>query len=472
MSDERLSCAKKGGAGAFHPELTPVRRWAVLVCFVFAAAISIMSQLTMTTCLPAIIAEFGIDVARAQWLTTSYMLALGIMVPCTGYLTTRFQSRHLFLVGNAVFLAGALGVFAPSFGALVAIRCVQGFAAGLFIPLMQIVAFRLFPPNRRGFAMGVAAVALAAGPVLGPTVAGVCTDVWGWRSVFGCVAALTLLSTATYPVVSALSDTTSPVPFDVASALLVAVGFSGVIAAAANVGTAGVAGVLLCLAVGAFALVLFVRRQLRIEHPLLDLRPFRNANFSLGAVAGMAVFGVLINVETFMSIYIQNDQGFSPTVAAFCLLPGTIVSALLAPFTGRILDRRGPLGLSVVGFAFLLVSGVLASLVRPASPLWYSVLAFALRCVGNACVMQNLQTWAVNSLPAGQMTHAAAIGNTLRQVGGALINALLFALMGAAAVVGGELWGIRLAFMASTLVVAGLAVAVIGYLVESRPRTR
>lgn len=76
--------------GALHPEIARARRWAMLVCFVAAGAISIMSQLTMTTCLPAIIAEFGIDASRSQWLTTAYMLALGAMVPCTGYLTSRF----------------------------------------------------------------------------------------------------------------------------------------------------------------------------------------------------------------------------------------------------------------------------------------------------------------------------------------------------------------------------------------------
>ena len=142
---------------AFHPELSPARRWAILVCFVLAAAIAIMSQLTMTTCLPSITSEFAIDTAQGQWLTTSYMLTMGIMIPCTGFLMTRFQSRHLFLAANAVFFVGILGTFAQSFGALVAVRCVQGLAGGLFIPLMQVIAFRLFPPHQRGFAMGIAA---------------------------------------------------------------------------------------------------------------------------------------------------------------------------------------------------------------------------------------------------------------------------------------------------------------------------
>lgn len=462
-------------AASFHPELSPVRRWAVLICFVWAAAVSIMGQLTMTTCLPSILADFGTETSLGQWLTTGYMLALGIMVPCSGFFTARFQSRHLFLAANLVFLAGLLGPVTPSFPALVAVRCVQGLAAGLFIPLMQIVAFRLFPPERRGFAMGVVAVALAAGPALGPLVAGVCTDLWGWRSVFVCVGALTALSVATYPVVAVLEDPVErDAVFDVPSLLLLAVGFTGLIAGASNLGLFGesLASALLAaalpLVLGVCALALFARRQMRLPRPLLDLTPFRDVRFTAGSVAVMAIFGVLINTEVFMSVYIQNDQGFSPTVTALTLLPGAVISAVLSPFTGRVLDRKGPLGLAIVGFAALVVSGVLASLVEVSSPLGYSIFAFALRNAGNGFVLQNLQTWAVNILPSRLMTHGTAISNTMRQVGGALINALLFALMGVVSPTLGEMGGIKLAFAVSTVAMAALGVWAVAVLLRDR----
>lgn len=450
----------------------------MLICFVWAAAISIMSQLTMTTCLPSILADFGVSTEHGQWLTTAYMLALGIMVPCSGFFTARFQSRHIFLGANLVFLLGLAGAFVPSFPALVAVRCVQGLAAGLFIPLMQIVAFRLFPPERRGFAMGVVAVALAAGPALGPLVAGVCTDLWGWRAVFVGVGALTLGSIATYPVIRVLSDPTERCTFDAASLALLAVGFAGLIVGASNLGVFGADAVcglvesVLPLVVGAAALAVFARRQGRLDQPLLDLAPFRDRRFVMGSVACMLIFGVLINTEVFMSVYIQSDQGYSPTVAALCLLPGAVVSAALCPFTGRVLDRRGPLGLAVVGFTVLVVAGVLASLVELSSPLGYSVFAFVLRNFANGFVLQNMQTWAVNILPDRLMTHGTAITNTMRQVGGALVNALLFALMGAASPALGQMGGIKLAFVVSTAAIAVLGVWVIAGLLRERAAGR
>lgn len=446
---------------SFHPELTDGRRWAILVCFVLAAAIAIMSQLTMTTCLPSITAEFGIDTAQGQWLTTSYMLTMGIMIPCTGYLMTRFQSRYLFLVANGVFLVGLLGMFATNYGMLIAVRCVQGLAGGLFIPLMQVVAFRLFPPHQRGFAMGIAAVALAAGPVLGPIVAGVCTDLWGWRSVFTVVGLCTALSLASFPVVNGLVEETKRPSFDLPSLGLIAIAFAGIIIGAGSLDASPVMA-LVYLAVGIGMLIVFGRRQTKLESPLLSPVPMRNSAFVLGVVAVTVVFGVLINVETFMSIYIQNDQGFSPTMAALCLMPGAVLSAVLAPFTGRILDRRGPLWLSVVGFTFLVVSGVGAALVEVTSPLCYSIVVFGVRAVGNACVMQNLQTWAVNCVAPRYITHGTSIATTGRQVGGAFINTLLFALMGGLVASGTtELGAIRSAMVVSTIVVAVLGVVVV-----------
>ena len=469
---------REGGAEAlsFHPEFSGARRWAVLICFVWAAAVSIMSQLTMTTCLPSILADFGVSTEQGQWLTTGYMLALGVMVPCSGFMTARFQSRHLFLAANLVFLAGLAGAFAPSFPALVAVRVVQGLAAGLLIPLMQIVAFRLFPPQQRGFAMGIVSVALATGPAFGPLVAGVCTDLWNWRAVFVGVAALTAVSLATYPVIRKLSDPTERPAFDMASLAVLAVGFCGIIAGAANISlfasdaAAGVARSGLPIAVGVAALALFARRQFRLTTPLLNLEPFRDVRFVAGSLAGMTLFGVLINTEVFMSVYIQNDQGFSPTVAALCLLPGALTSAALCPFTGRYLDKNGPLGLAVVGFAAVVVSGALASLVEASTPLGHSIFAFVLRNAGNAFALQNLQTWAVNILPDRLMTHGTAITNTLRQVGGALINTCLFALMGSLTPSLGQMGAIRTCFAVATVVVAALGVWVVLVLLRDRQK--
>lgn len=446
---------------SFHPELSDARRWAILVCFVLAAAIAIMSQLTMTTCLPSITAEFGIDTAQGQWLTTSYMLTMGIMIPCTGYLMTRFQSRYLFLVANGVFLVGLLGMFATNYGMLIAVRCIQGLAGGLFIPLMQVVAFRLFPPHQRGFAMGIAAVALAAGPVLGPIVAGVCTDLWGWRSVFTVVGLCTALSLMSFPVVNGLVEETKRPSFDLPSLGLIAISFTGIIVGAGSL-DASPAMALVYLAVGIGALIVFGLRQTKLESPLLSPVPMHSGAFVLGVIAVTVVFGVLINVETFMSIYIQNDQGFSPTMAALCLMPGAVLSAILAPFTGRILDRQGPFWLSVVGFALLVLSGVGAALVEVASPLWYSIVVFGIRSIGNACVMQNLQTWAVNRVAPRYITHGTSIATTGRQVGGAFINTLLFALMGALVASGAtELGAIRIALAVSTVIMAVLGVVVV-----------
>lgn len=469
---ENSSAAAANPIEGPHPELSDGRRWAILFVFVLSAMVSILSQLTMTASLPSIMAEFGISATLAQWLTTGYMLSLGIMVPCSGFFMTRFQSRHLLLAAGLVFLTGIFGAFATSFAMLLVVRCVQGLAAGILIPLMQVVVFRLFPPNKRGFAMGVASVAIAAGPALGPVIAGVCTQLWGWRSVFVVVAVLTLGYLACYPVVHAFREQTGEASFDVLSLIEIAVGFASLTIGASNLGAGDVQRVLLegvlPIAVAVLALIAFARRQFSLEQPLLDLRPFRNARFTLGCVAVMVIFGALVNVEVFISLYLQTDQGYSSTVAGMSLLGGTVVSAIIAPFTGRMLDRKGPLGISIVGFSLLVVSGILQSLVTVSTPFAYTFIVFTIRGAGNACVMQHLQTWAINSLEPQLMTHGSAIANSMRQMGGALFNSLLFSLMAVVAAGSSELVGIDVAVSVSTTLVAVVGAVAIAMMVRAR----
>lgn len=455
-----------------HPELSEPRRWAVMLVFTTASMVAILGQLTMTASLSSIMAEFAIPSSQAQWLTTSYMLTMGIMVPCSSTLMARYQPRHLFLVCGTVFLTGVLGAFAPTFGTLVLVRCVQGFSAGLFIPMMQVVAFRLFPPNRRGFAVGVSAVAIAVGPTLGPVVAGVCTDLWGWRSVFLVVAILTLAYLACYPVVRVLNEPTERRPLDVTSVILVAVGFGLLTYASSGLssqpGIGLVVYALVPAVIAVVALVLFVRRQRRLEVPLLDLSPFKDGRFTLGALAAMVIFGTLINTEVFTSLYVQTDQGFSPTAAGFSLMGGTVASALVSPISGRILDHKGPIGITAVGFALIVASGIMQAAVTPDSTLTYTILAFTIRGAGNGFVMQNIQTWSINCLNPQLISPGTAIANTVRQMGGAIINSSLFALLAVLGPSMGELGGMKVVFALGSATLALVGTFSVGYMLWLR----
>lgn len=463
----------RGSTAAFHPELGNVQRWAIMIVFVAAAAVSILGQLTMTASLPSIMSDFGLVANQGQWLTTGYMLALGMMIPCSGFFMTRFQLRHLYLVANAVFLVGIFGTVASNFPMLLAIRCLQGLAAGLLIPMMQVMAFRLFPPHNRGFAMGVAAIAMVAGPAAGPIIAGLCTEFWGWRSVFLVVALFSIALLLCYPIARGLRETTEHAEFDVPSAVLIALSFTGLTMGLSNLVASSVFLMLttgvLPLLLGVLFMVLFARRQFALEQPLIDLRPFRNAKFALCSVSVMVVFGTLVNTEVLVCLYLQSDQGLSPLGAGLSLLSGTILSGALGPIAGRVLDRRGPMGLTIVGFAMLVGAGIMFSLVHADTGLWYSVLAFSIRGAGNALVMQNLQTWSINALPPAQITHATAIANTMRQEGGGLINTALFAVM-SVIVAGGstEMAGIQGAFALATAMLLVSGVATIVFIARGR----
>ena len=145
----------------------------IAAVFLLGAFIVFLNSTFMNVALPDIMKDLKISVSTAQWLSTGYMLATGIVVPFTAFLIDRFKTRTLFFTAMGLFTIGTIvGAFADNFGMLLAARLIQGAAGGLIVPLMQTVFLIIFPIEKRGFAMGIVGIVLAFAPAIGPTLSG------------------------------------------------------------------------------------------------------------------------------------------------------------------------------------------------------------------------------------------------------------------------------------------------------------
>ncbi len=447
----------------FPPGMTERKAWVTLGVLVLGQMASALNQTTMTSSLAVIMAEFGISANLGQWLTTAYMLFLGVTMPLSAHLITKHRTRPLFSVALGIFAAGALlGAVQHNFAVLVAARCIQACGAGIVVPLVQVVAFRIFPYRKRGEATGVAAMAVAVAPAVGPVLAGVLTDTIGWRSIFAVTCGMALLSMVlAWRLLRSMPEHPRDHRLDLPSFVLSSFMAMGIVCGCSNMGTFGIAAwpTLAPLAVGAAAGVVFVRRQLRIDEPLLDVRAFRCGPFALACLSVMAIQGSVVAINNFVCLYVQNVQGYSATLGGFTMLPGAVVMMVLAPTAGRMLDHHGPRGVAAVGFALLVsATGLLATL-RPSSPLWMPIVYQTLRFAGVACLNQMLVTWGINQLGNGRFTQGAATANTVRQMGAAATNALFFSLMDLSIPVVGEAQAITGTF--ALIDVAQLAIAAV-----------
>ena len=399
-------------------------RTAMMGTLLAGAFLALMAETFLNNALPTIMAEFHVSQSTAQWLSTSYLLVVGLMIPVSAWVFSNFRSKHTFMVLMAIFLTGSLVcVFSEGhFALLLAGRIIQAVAAGSLMPFIQNVVLLLFPPDRRGVALGVVGLVVALGPTVGPTLSGFVLEHWSWRALFVLLAALSAaILVASFFLVYTVNRQVRT-RLDVPSVVYSCLGFGLILYALSAIGDAGGASVLdlgLLLA-GVLVVILFCRRQLRLESPLVNLRVFTNATFNLTSLLSTLSNIAMVGVELVLPLYLQNTRGSSALISGLVMLPGAIVMGIFNPLSGLIYQRIGARKISLLGYTVLLAGtlpmiwfGTTTSLIVIAS-------SYALRLAGVALVMMTTFTEGINALPAELTAHGNASASTVRQVGGSL----------------------------------------------------
>lgn len=399
----------------------------ILTVLVGSALVMFLNETILSVALPSIMTDFDIPATTAQWLTTGFMLTMAVVIPTTGWVLQRFSTKQVFLAAVSSFLVGTVvAAAAPTFGILLTGRIVQAFGTALIMPLLMTVALTVVPANRRGSIMGIISIVMSVAPALGPTVSGFILNRFTWHWLFWLVVPLIVVALLLGGFFIRNIGETVRAPFDPPSVVLAALAFGGLVYALSTLGT----NPQLALAIGAvgiLALVVFVWRQLRLETPLLDLRPFTIRNYTVSVVVALLVMGTLLGVIMVLPIYLQTALGISALVTGLMLMPGGLASGLLAPFIGRLYDSVGPRPLLIPG-AVLLAGGVWAmTRLGIDSTVGEVVTMHIVFSLGLALMMTPLMTTALGSLPSRLYGHGSAILNTLQQLAGATGTAVLIA---------------------------------------------
>lgn len=238
---------------------------------------TILNQTLLTTALPTLMKEFDISASSVQWLTTGFLLVNGIMIPISAWLINKFSSKKLYITAMSTFLIGTIICFvAQDFGMLLTGRLVQAAGVGVSMPLLQTIMLSIFPPEKRGAAMGTTGIVIGLAPALGPTLSGWIIDSYTWRDLFGMVIPIVVLVLILASFLMKNVIQLSNPSIDVLSVILSTLGFGSLLYGFSSVGNKGwgspqVYGFLI---VGAIVLCLFTYRQLHLEQPFLELRVF------------------------------------------------------------------------------------------------------------------------------------------------------------------------------------------------------
>jgi EmrB/QacA subfamily drug resistance transporter len=410
--------------------------------------------------------DFGINADKGQWLTTAFMLVNGIMIPITAFLIDKFSTRKLFIGAMCIFSLGTiLASIAPNFNILLLARILQAIGAGIQMPLGSVVMMLLFPKEKRGAALGLVGIVIAFAPAIGPTLSGLVVDKWGWHTIFAIIFPLTILVIVFALIfLRNIGERRNP-KLDLLSVILSALAFGSLLygfSAAASYGWLS-SFTILPLVIGSGTMWVYVRRQLSLEEPLLELRVLKTTVFAYSTLLTMIINAALLVGAILVPIYLQDVLGYTATASGLLMLPGAVVMGIMSPISGHLFDKFGPRMLTIIGLFILTVSSGIFAIVDEQASFAFICTIFTLRYLGMSMVNMPINTWGINSLENRLIAHGNAVNNTARQLGGSIGTALLITIMTMAMMSNwhlGEtqatLLGINAAFGASTLL-TGLA---------------
>ena len=413
-----------------HDPVSTARPGLTLAAALLGFFVITLDAVVVNVALPAIRSALGGGMTGLQWVVDGYTLMFAALLLSAGSLSDRIGARRAFGVGLALFVAASLACgLAPSLGALVVARFVQGAAAAVMMPASMALIGQAYPdPTRRARAVAMWAMGGAVASSSGPVLGGFLTLV-SWRMIFcinlpiGVLALLLLVRTARSPQHKA--------PFDWVGQVTAILAMGGLTYGAIEAGARGFAApqVVSAFTVAVVALAAFLFAQARGEHPMMPLDLFQSRNVSVAIAVGFAFMVGYYGLPFVMSLYLQQLRGLSPLNTGVAFLPMMLIGALLTPFSARATERLGTRTLITSGL-LLMATGLAILAVLPSStPVWVLALLMVLVGLSGPLISPPITAVLLNSVPGHRAGTASGVYNTSRQIGGALAGAVFGALL-------------------------------------------
>lgn len=410
----------------------PYNRLLLIITMLIGTFSTFIVQTTLTTAFPTLMRTFNIDADSVQWLTTGFMLAMGITIPISAFLLQRYSSKALYLTAMAIFFVGTfICMIAPTFGVLLAGRLIEAVAVGITAPTFQTTMLTIFPPERRGSAMGLAGIVIGLAPAIGPTLSGWLLLNYSWRALFVVILPFPVIVFTLAIFTMRKIFPTKKTSADWMSVALSTIGFGSMLYAFSSVGSSSWTApkVYITLIIGFVFVGLFIWRSLTIENPLLQLRVFKSPIYTLSVIEVAVVNMAMMGAEMVVPLYIQTVRGESAFHSGLILLPGALMMGIMSPITGRIFDRIGARRLAITGMFLLTIGTAFFVTLTETTPIIFVTILYTIRMFGISMVMMPVTTTGMNALPLSLMSHGTSVNNTGRQVFSSMGTAILISVL-------------------------------------------
>jgi EmrB/QacA subfamily drug resistance transporter len=401
------------------------------VC-ILATVMAILDVTVVSVAQRTFIAEFGSTQAVVAWTMTGYTLALSTVIPLTGWAADRFGTKRLFMGSVVAFMLGSLlCAFASTILQLIAFRVVQGIGGGMLLPLGFMIMTREAGPGRLGRLMSIMSIPMLLAPIGGPILGGWLISTASWRWIFLINLPIGIVTIVLAAIVFQRDHPARSETFDIVGALLLSPGLATFLFAVSSIprrGTVADRHVLIPAAIGLALIAGFVVHALhRADHPLIDLRLFRNRVITQANVTMLVFAAGFFGASLLLPSYFQQVLHLTPMQAGVHMIPQGLGAMLTMRLTGPLVDRRGPGKVVLVGIALMIVglSTFVFGVARHAAYLPALLIALAIMGLGMGCTMMPLSVASVQALSPHQIARGTTLMSVSHQVGGSTGTALM-----------------------------------------------
>jgi len=406
--------------------------WLPLLVVVIGAFTAILNNSSINVALPKLMAIFGVAADDIQWVLTAYTMVSGVVIPVTGFISDRLGTKRIYLVSMAVFVFGSVMCsLAWSNGTLIAARVIQGIGGGAVMPVSMAIVYGIVPREKIGMALGVWGMAAVCAPAIGPTLGGYVIDHFSWRFLFTMnipvgIAGI-LLGYLLLPESPLRKDT----KLDAWGFALSAIGCFSLLLALSQGQSKGWSSfyIVTLFIVSFFSLLLFVIVELNHEQPMLNLRLFKNAIFSISVFTGSLITIGLFGGVFLIPLFTQNLLLLTPYQTGLLLMPSALTTAVMMPISGLLFDRFGAKALSLTGLAITAWGTWNLSKINLSTNNATIIFNTTFRSIGMGLAMMPITTAGMNTVPTSLIARASALNNVIRQVSASFGIAILTAIM-------------------------------------------
>ena len=410
---------------------TGFRKWIIVVTIITSTIIELIDTTIVNVSVNTMSGNLGASLEDTAWVITSYAIANVIIIPMTSFLAEKIGRKQYYIGSILLFtLASALCGFSHGLWELVAFRFLQGIGGGALLSTSQSILFETFPPKERATASGIFSLGIIIGPSIGPVMGGYIVDNLSWQWIFYVNIPIGLLAALlSYIYLKPTNKSTNNRSIDWLGIFLLAVGVGAlqIVLERGQTDDWFAANYIVVLSViSALALSLLVWWQLKIEHPVINLRVLKSTTLSLSAIMTFILGLGLFSAVFVFPLYAQRIIGYSAFQTGTMLLPGTLMAAMVSPFLGKMLQSGiRPQYLIILGFGMSAIFGYMMSKSNLETGGAYFFIPLIFRGLGAALLIVPLTALAVSELKPAEIPQGAALNNMMRQMGGSFGIALI-----------------------------------------------